>query len=71
MTTAAEHYDDLLAEHYTWMLGGDIETVAAAQAELLRGLGLVAPPEENTTAVDLGCGPGPQALASPASASPR
>ncbi|MEU5023374.1 class I SAM-dependent methyltransferase [Streptomyces milbemycinicus] len=63
MTTAAEHYDGLLAEHYTWMLGGDLETVAAAQAELLRGLGLAAPPGENTTAVDLGSGPGPQTLA--------
>ncbi|MER7792717.1 class I SAM-dependent methyltransferase [Streptomyces sp. NPDC097640] len=63
MTTAAEHYDDLLAEHYTWMLGGDIETAAAAQAELLRELGLFAHPDEEAAAVDLGCGPGPQTLA--------
>ncbi|MFH9009613.1 class I SAM-dependent methyltransferase [Streptomyces afghaniensis] len=63
MTTAAEHYDDLLAEHYTWMLGDDMETVVAAQAELLRGLGLVARQGENAAAVDLGCGPGPQTLA--------
>lgn len=63
MTAAADHYDRLLAEHYTWMLGGDIDTVAAAQAELLQGLGLAARPEEEAAAVDLGCGPGPQTLA--------
>ncbi|RKN43041.1 class I SAM-dependent methyltransferase [Streptomyces hoynatensis] len=63
MTTVADHYEDLLAAHYTWMLGGDIEAVAAAQAELLRGLGLSRRPGEQATAVDLGCGPGPQTLA--------
>ncbi|NEY30621.1 methyltransferase domain-containing protein [Streptomyces sp. PRKS01-65] len=63
MTAAADHYDHLLAEHYTWMLGGDIETAAAAQADLLRELGVAAPPEEDARAVDLGCGPGPQTLA--------
>lgn len=61
--TVTDHYDNLLAEHYTWMLGGDIETTAASQAELLSGLGLVARPEEEAVAVDLGCGPGPQTLA--------
>ncbi|GAA4934580.1 class I SAM-dependent methyltransferase [Streptomyces coeruleoprunus] len=63
MTAAADHYAHLLAEHYTWMLGGDIETVVAAQAELLRGLGVTARPEEKAAAVDLGCGPGVQTLA--------
>ncbi|MDG4856730.1 class I SAM-dependent methyltransferase [Streptomyces sp. T-3] len=61
--TATDHYDHLLAEHYTWMLGGDIETAAAAQADLLRGLGLAPRPDEEAAAVDLGCGPGPQTLA--------
>ncbi|MFD3425349.1 hypothetical protein [Nocardia fluminea] len=42
MTTAADHYDQLLAEHYTWMPGGDIDATAAAQADLLRRLGLQA-----------------------------
>jgi SAM-dependent methyltransferase len=46
MTTAAEHYERLLAEHYTWMLGDDIEAAAAAQAVLLREAGL----EPGTTA---------------------
>ncbi|NGO73749.1 class I SAM-dependent methyltransferase, partial [Streptomyces sp. SB3404] len=40
MTTATDHYDNLLAEHYTWMLGGDLQAAAAAQSELLEGLGV-------------------------------
>ncbi|GAA2411668.1 class I SAM-dependent methyltransferase [Streptomyces glaucosporus] len=60
--TAAEHYDRLLAEHYTWMLGGDIPSLAADQERLLRDLG-VRPGPAGTLAVDLGCGPGPQSLA--------
>ncbi|WBB58097.1 class I SAM-dependent methyltransferase [Streptomyces sp. WMMC500] len=62
MATAADHYDSLLAEHYTWMLGGDVGEAAAAQADLFRELGLAAPAQEEA-AVDLGCGPGPQTLA--------
>lgn len=61
MTTAAGHYDRLLAQHYTWMLGGDISALATDQARLLENLGVR--PTVGTTAVDLGCGPGPQALA--------
>ncbi|MER7083569.1 Methyltransferase domain-containing protein [Saccharopolyspora kobensis] len=60
--SAADHYDRLLAEHYTWMLGGDIRAAASAQAELLRELGVRAGADD-TIAVDLGCGPGPQSLA--------
>lgn len=63
MNTAARHYEDLLAEHYTWMLGGDIASLVAAQAELLDGLGLRVSADDGATAVDLGCGPGPQSLA--------
>ncbi|TDD84554.1 class I SAM-dependent methyltransferase [Saccharopolyspora karakumensis] len=63
MTAAIDHYDRLLAAHYTWMLGGDIEALATAQTELLRDLGLAVAPGEHATAVDLGCGPGPQTLA--------
>ncbi|MDQ8706175.1 class I SAM-dependent methyltransferase [Streptomyces sp. LHD-70] len=61
-TTASAHYDRLLAAHYTWMLGGDIATLAAQQARLLDELG-VRPGRAGTEAVDLGCGPGPQSLA--------
>ncbi|MDH6680036.1 SAM-dependent methyltransferase [Rhodococcus sp. LBL1] len=63
MATAADHYDHLLADHYTWMLGGDIGAAAATQANLLRGLGLEVRAEDGAMAVDLGCGPGPQTLA--------
>ena len=63
MATAADHYDHLLAEHYTWMLGGDIDTAAATQADLLRGLGLEVRADDGAVAVDLGSGPGPQTLA--------
>ncbi|WP_331771006.1 class I SAM-dependent methyltransferase (plasmid) [Embleya sp. NBC_00888] len=59
---AAEHYERLLAENYTWMLGGDLAPIVARQAELLTGLG-VAPTETSATSVDLGCGPGNQSLA--------
>lgn len=63
MSSAADHYDRLLSEHYTWMLGGEIETLAAVEAELLQGLRLRADPEDGAAAVDLGCGPGTQTLA--------
>ncbi|WP_328656464.1 hypothetical protein [Nocardia salmonicida] len=56
MTTAADHYDQLLAEHYTWMSGGDIDATAAAQADLLRRLGLQVAGDSPSVAVDLGCG---------------
>ncbi|GCB51671.1 bifunctional 2-polyprenyl-6-hydroxyphenol methylase/3-demethylubiquinol 3-O-methyltransferase UbiG [Streptomyces sp. NL15-2K] len=60
--TAVDHYDRLLAEHYTWMLGGDVHEVADRQAALLAELGL-AGAEADGTAVDLGCGSGAQTLA--------
>ncbi|MEU6587633.1 hypothetical protein ABZ923_00045 [Streptomyces sp. NPDC046881] len=54
--SAVDHYDRMLAEHYTWMLGGDLRKVADRQAELLAGLGLTR--TATGTAVDLGCGSG-------------
>ncbi|MFD5466591.1 class I SAM-dependent methyltransferase [Kitasatospora sp. NPDC127059] len=66
MSTAPEHYDRLLAAHYTWMLGGDIPALAEAQADLLAGLGVTPGTGTGTagrTAVDLGAGPGTQSLA--------
>lgn len=62
LTDAAVHYDRLLAAQYTWMLGGDVDAVADEQAVLLRDL-VVAPGPSGGVAVDLGCGPGPQAIA--------
>ncbi|WP_329624925.1 class I SAM-dependent methyltransferase [Streptomyces sp. NBC_01255] len=63
MTAVADHYDQLLAANYTWMLGGDLETVTEAQAGLLRELGVAPRPGGKAAAVDLGSGPGPQTLA--------
>lgn len=63
MTTPQAHYEDLLARHYTWMLGGDIEAAAAAERELLEQLGIGGPTRADAVALDLGCGPGPQSLA--------
>ncbi|MEU2717979.1 class I SAM-dependent methyltransferase [Streptomyces sp. NPDC007205] len=60
--TAVAHYERLLAEHYTWMLGGDVHEVADRQATLLAELGL-AGGEDCGTAIDLGCGSGAQTLA--------
>ena len=57
--TVAEHYDALLAEHYVWMMG-DFDTKVSDERQALAskiasGAG--------RRAVDLGCGPGYQALA--------
>ncbi len=58
----AAHYRELLARHYSWMLGGDIEQVAAQDRLMLEEL-VGAPASDGAVAVDLGCGPGPQTLA--------
>jgi SAM-dependent methyltransferase len=55
-----EHYRTLLAQNYTWMLGGDIEATAASQRDLLETL---LPGPHDGPAVDLGCGSGAQTLA--------
>ncbi len=57
----AAHYRGLLASHYSWMLGGDIEQVATQDRQLFEKLELGA--SSSGLAVDLGCGPGPQTLA--------
>lgn len=62
MDDVAAHYRGLLASHYSWMLGGDIEQVAAQDRQLLEKLELGAS-SVSGVAVDLGCGPGPQTLA--------
>lgn len=58
----AAHYRGLLASHYSWMLGGDVEQVAAQDRRMLEKLGISAL-SEHGVAVDLGCGPGPQTIA--------
>ncbi|MFI5549978.1 class I SAM-dependent methyltransferase [Streptomyces sp. NPDC051738] len=64
---AVHHYDRFLAEHYTWMLGGDLDALAAVQRASLSAWGVTpesaAGPAGGALAVDLGCGPGHASLA--------
>ncbi|WP_228473083.1 hypothetical protein [Streptomyces cyaneochromogenes] len=64
---AVHHYDRFLAEHYTWMLGGDLDALAAVQRASLAAWGVTpesaAGPAGGALAVDLGCGPGHASLA--------
>jgi SAM-dependent methyltransferase len=59
MSKAADHYENLLAEHYTWMFGGAPLEKAAEQRQLLEKLGI----QGGELAVDLGAGSGFQAIA--------
>lgn len=60
MSDVTYHYDTLLAQHYSWMVGAPFEVKVAEQRELLGKLGVVA---RSGPAVDLGCGPGFQSIA--------
>lgn len=59
MKTPREHYEQLLARHYTWMFGISFEDKVAEQAALIVEAGI----REPGIAVDLGCGSGFQAVA--------
>jgi SAM-dependent methyltransferase len=61
MNDAIRHYDELLAEHYSWMVGVPFAQKAAEQKALLTELGLGA--RHAGIAIDLGCGPGYQSVA--------
>ena len=61
MATIREHYESLLAEHYTWMLGMAFRDKVAEQRALF--LAMQALPERRELAIDLGSGPGFQAIA--------
>jgi SAM-dependent methyltransferase len=61
MNSVRDHYDLVLAEHYSRMFG-DFEAKVAEQRALLEDLGVAAGPHA-ATAVDLGCGSGVQTLA--------
>jgi SAM-dependent methyltransferase len=56
------HYDDFLADHYTWMFGASYPALVEEQLDLLREAG-VAPPTGTGVAIDLGCGSGFQSVA--------
>jgi SAM-dependent methyltransferase len=60
MNEVIRHYDELLAQHYSWMIGSHFDSKVAEQQALLCELGV-----RNTggLAIDLGCGPGYQAVA--------
>src|SRR5207245_1804527 len=61
MATVRDHYDAVLAEHYTRMLG-EFEAKVTEQRALLERLGVSARPS-GALAVDLGCGSGFQSVA--------
>lgn len=64
MQSVSKHYEDLLARHYTWMLGDDIEATAARQRALLEEIGIAGPiNDDGSVAIDVGCGSGAQTLA--------
>jgi len=58
-TTPQEHYERVLAQHYTWMFGAPFAQKVVDEQALLRDAGIVAP----GVAIDLGCGPGFQSVA--------
>lgn len=60
MQSSPEHYDALLADIYTWMVGGP-QAASAASQTLFEHCGVAGHP--HGVAIDLGCGPGFQSLA--------
>ncbi len=60
MATVAEHYDSLLAAHYSWMNGVSFADKMSGQKAVLESAVADAP---RGIAVDLGCGPGYQSVA--------
>ena len=60
MSTVTEHYENLLAEYYSWMFG-DFNARVEANAQFFRSNNIR--PGTSGTAVDLGAGPGYQSIA--------
>jgi SAM-dependent methyltransferase len=64
MSNVAQHYEQLLAEHYVWMFGVSFEEKVAEQKALLaQVVGTLPGARRSGTAVDLGSGPGFQSIA--------
>ncbi len=64
MSTVTEHYQQLLAKHYTWMSGTSFNEKVKEQESLLsQTLGDLTKQSAGTLAVDLGSGPGFQTIA--------
>jgi SAM-dependent methyltransferase len=60
MPTVTEHYEALLAHHYSWMFNQSFEEKVAEQRTILDE---VLATEERNLAIDLGAGPGFQSIA--------
>ena len=60
MVSVKEHYDNLLAEHYTWMFG-DYDAKVQENREFLERADIT--PRLGGKALDLGCGSGFQSIA--------
>ena len=63
MSEVLEHYEELLAQHYTWMLGADFDALVAEQRQLLDSRGAGPSATQNSVALDLGCGSGIHSVA--------
>lgn len=61
MSDVQQHYGNLLAAHYSWMSGITFAEKVAEQRNLLNNLGFA--DGDRGCAIDLGCGPGYQAMA--------
>jgi SAM-dependent methyltransferase len=60
VSEVTEHYENVLAEHYTWMGGAAFDDQVAEQREVLAGLGVQSC---GGPGLDLGCGAGVQSVA--------
>jgi SAM-dependent methyltransferase len=63
MSEVATHYEELLAQHYTWMLGTDFDELVTEQRQLLSSCGATTSKQHNSVALDLGCGSGIHSVA--------
>src|SRR5580692_12079016 len=64
MSEVTDHYEHLLAHHYTWMFGTSFaDKVAEQKSFLTQALQSLKPSPTPQLAVDLGSGPGFQTIA--------
>jgi SAM-dependent methyltransferase len=63
MSTVSEHYETLLAHHYSWMFNQSFEEKVAEQRKILEEVLPAEKTAERDLAVDLGAGPGFQSIA--------
>jgi SAM-dependent methyltransferase len=63
MSEVVAHYEGLLAQHYTWMLGADFDELVAEQRHLLDSCGAGSIASRNDVALDVGCGSGIHSVA--------